>query len=319
MMELPTYHELPLNADGVRSAWHLFGANDSVGMMNLLTPEKVTAALSTVREGAVLPLNLPVDYFQPPLYQRSPMRHEKILTRGGQGMEEIFDGFNTQASSQWDSLAHVAYAADTFYNGATLEDVQHGGRNTIDHWARRGIVTRAVLLDMQRTAEAEGWAYDPGSAKAFTPEELERARIRSGVEYEPGDVIVIRTGFTQWYAGLDADERRRVSTHRTLEAAGVEHTEAMAEYLWNTHAAAIASDAPSVEVWPTDHAPELYPYGLLHQMILAQFGMGLGELWFLEDLAEGCAADGRYVFALASAPLLLDGAVASPANALAIR
>ena len=37
---------------------------------------------------------------------------------------------------------------------------------------------------------------------------------------------------------------------RVLTAAGVDHTEEMAEYLWDLHVSAIVSDSPSVEVWP---------------------------------------------------------------------
>jgi hypothetical protein len=63
---------------------------------------------------------------------------------------DVLDNFFPQISSQWDSLAHVAYSAGVFYNGATDNDVLIGHRNTIDHWARRGIVGRGVLLDLDR-------------------------------------------------------------------------------------------------------------------------------------------------------------------------
>lgn len=319
IVKLPSYDELPETGDGrARSAWGLFGPSDSLGMMNLITPEKTLAALTLPTVGEVFQLNLPLNFFDPPLYKRAPLEHEIILTRGGRGMEEVFSGFNTQASSQWDSLAHVSYQADTFYNGATLDDVLKNGRNTLDHLARRGIATRGVLLDLKRTAELEGWDYDPGSSHAFTPDKLERARIAAGIEYEPGDIIILRSGFTQWYRTLDEAGRITASAYETLRAAGVEHTEAMARYLWNTHAAAFAGDAPSFEVWPSDHAPELYPFGLLHQMILAQFGQYIGELWFVDDLADWCAAHGRNEFLLTSTPMLVPGSVASPANVLAI-
>ena len=93
----------------------------------------------------------------------------------------------------------------------------------------------------------------------------------------------------------------------------------MARYLWDTHAAAVASDCPSVEVWPMDHSPGLFPFGSLHKVLLGQFGMAIGELWWLEELADDCASDGVHEFLLTSAPLNTRGGYGSTANALAIK
>ena len=54
-------------------------------------------------------------------------------------------------------------------------------------------------------------------------------------------------------------------------------------------------------------------------MLIGQFGMALGELWWLADLARDCAADGVYEMFLASAPLNAPGGIGSPANAVAIK
>ena len=57
----------------------------------------------------------------------------------------------------------------------------------------------------------------------------------------------------------------------------------------------------------------------LHQVLIGMFGMALGELWFLDDLAETSAADGVYEFLVVSAPLHQLGGIGSPANALSIK
>jgi hypothetical protein len=54
-------------------------------------------------------------------------------------------------------------------------------------------------------------------------------------------------------------------------------------------------------------------------MLLGQFGMAIGELWWLDELAEDCAADGIHEFLLTSAPLNTRGGYGSTANALAIK
>lgn len=54
-------------------------------------------------------------------------------------------------------------------------------------------------------------------------------------------------------------------------------------------------------------------------MLIGQFGMALGELWWLADLAADCAADGIYEMLCVSAPLNAPGGIGSPANAVAIK
>lgn len=314
---LPSYDELPAVEGGGRSAWGLFDdAGVSVGKMALLTPELAADATRLVRTGSVFPLDARLDFIDPPLFERDRLSVRMDQVRDGKGLDETYFGYNPQASSQWDALGHVAFRKDEFYNGATLDQVLSGERNTITAWASRGIVTRGVLLDLRRTL---GDTYDPGTSHGFTVEDLERARVAAGVEFAPGDVVLIRTGFLEWYGSLDEREREHIADRQVLRACGIEHTEEMARYAWNSHAVAFVSDSPSLEPWPMDHSPELFPFGCLHQLLLAQFGMAIGELWWLEDLAAACAADGRYEFLLTSAPVQNPKGIGSPANALAIR
>jgi hypothetical protein len=51
--ELPDYADLPAAPDGGRSAWGLFGAEDNLGLVNLMTPERIAAAARLVRRGQV--------------------------------------------------------------------------------------------------------------------------------------------------------------------------------------------------------------------------------------------------------------------------
>jgi kynurenine formamidase len=316
---LPQYDALPATEGGARSGWNVFGKGDSLGLMNLQTPERVLAASRLIRAGKVFPLNAQLDYPSPPLYGRGAVRRTNLSQRGGRGFDDVLDNFFPQAASQWDSLGHVGFKDDTFYNGVSWEDVNSGSRNTIDHWARKGIAGRAILLDVRRAALAAGNAYDPGSAYGIAVEELEATRRRAGVEFQPGDVVLVRTGFTEWYQQQDVLARRRIANAANLQAAGIDHGEAMARYVWDSHASAWASDCPSLEVWPPAFTPESWPFGFLHNMLIGQFGLAIGELWWLEELAEDCAADGVYEMFLTSAPLNSPGGIGSPPNAIAIK
>ena len=89
----------------------------------------------------------------------------------------------------------------------------------------------------------------------------------------------------------------------------------MAAWLWNNRIAAIATDCPAVEPLPTDFLDE----GALHYRALPLLGLPLGELFVLAPLAEDCARDQRYEFMVVSAPLNVEGGIASPPNAVAIK
>jgi hypothetical protein len=52
---------------------------------------------------------------------------------------------------------------------------------------------------------------------------------------------------------------------------------------------------------------------------LPLLGLPLGELFVLAPLAADCARDGRYEFMVVSAPLNLEGGIASPPNAVVIK
>ena len=288
MTELPDYADLPPAPDGGRSAWGLFGAQDNLGLVNLMTPERIAAAARLVRRGQVFCLDMPLGSVDPALALfRGAPRHRVLHERGTAGFDDVYDNFYPQASSQWDSLAHVGYAPDRMYNGATEAEVLAGTRNTIDHWARHGVAG------------------------------LELARRQAGVEFAPGDIILLHTGFAAWYAVQPSRVKFRL--HGNPATPGIEHSEAVCEYLWNSHAAAIAADNFAVEVFPADYRPAAHPFGFLHHVLIGQFGMALGELWWLDDLARDCAADGVYEMFLVSAPLNAPGGIGSPANAVAIK
>jgi kynurenine formamidase len=318
MTELPSYGDLPPAPRGGRSAWGLFGEDDNLGLVNLMTPERIAAAAGLVRQGQVFCLDMPLGSISPALATfRGEPRHHILHQPGSAGFDDVYDNFYPQASSQWDSLAHVGYAPDEMYNGATEQEVLAGTRNTIDHWARHGMAGRAVLLDVERALRAAGRSYDPGDSVAIGVADLELARRLAGVEFAAGDIMLLNTGFAAWYVEQPAGVRNRL--HGNVAAPGLAHTEAICEYLWNSHVAGIASDTFGVEVFPADRSPGAHPFGFLHNMLIGQLGMALGELWWLADLAAHCADDGVYEAFLVSAPLNAPGGIGSPANAVAIK
>jgi hypothetical protein len=311
---LPDYRDLPKDELGPRTGWGLFGPEDSLGLMNLLSPEGVVAAARLVTKGAVFPLDVRTGYVNPPFFDRGIPRHTLIERRPGRTVDDVFDNVFPQAGSQWDSLGHVAARPNAFYNGATRDQVTSGERNTVDNWGRRGIVTRAVVLDVAEVVAQRG---GPGTSVAITAQDLEAARHAAGVEFRAGDVLIVHTGFLAWYGRHDQATRLRLSRRETLTAAGLDHSEAMAEYVWNSHAVGVASDTAGLEVWPTGSPED--PFGSLHRIFIGLFGLAIGELWWLDDLVRDCRSDGRYEALLVSAPWNTPGAIGSPPNAIAVK
>jgi kynurenine formamidase len=132
-------------------------------------------------------------------------------------------------------------------------------------------------------------------------------------------VLLLYTGFLGWHVRQDVGVRAALAGRGALRNVGLAHDEDMARYLWNAHVSAVVADNPSVEVWPVDPGEAAFPFGFLHRMLIGQFGMALGELWWLEDLALSCRRDGRYEVFLTAAPLNVPGGIGSPANALAFK
>lgn len=268
-----------------------------------------------VRRGLRFPLNAPIDLLEPPLYRRPQVEHV-VVNKAGRSMDDALHHFAPQASSQWDALSHISYSPDVFYGGVSAETIQTEHVNTIEHWAKRGIAGRAVLLDM--SAHLDSLGAHAGQSVAFAPEDLERVLDRTGLSLEQGDVLLIHTGFLRWYLEQPDTVREAISDRANLTAAGIEHSEAMAAWLWDSGIAAIASDSPSVEVWPPDEIDDPV-FGLLHRVLIGQMGFPLGELWWLEDLTADCVATGDFEMFLVSAPLHILGGVGSTANAMALR
>lgn len=314
------YNDLPLSDDGIRHAWGMWGDSDLFGCLNRLDGNSVVEASGLVRRGAVFPVNWDIQLPEPGLFERPSLRHELVHAENATPLNDIISDWNTQSSSQWDGFRHITWDGHGHYNG----DLPHG----VHHWARRGIVGRCVLADVARWRSAVGRPLRFDRPDPIPAADLIGTLEAQGSSVRPGDILLVRTGWIEWYLGTDADTRRVIANRTKLVTPGLDAAEEMAELLWDWQIAAIAADNPALEVWPTrtDGTPDAepgrwqmtYPWSL-HSRIMAGLGVPIGEMWDLEALAEDSAAGGGYEGMLTSAPLNLVGGAASPANALVIR
>lgn len=295
----PAYRDLPeLGTLGVRHARDTLPGPD--GTLAFIEPAEIAAAAAKIT-GTIIPLNLAVDAFSPPLFGRAALQHT-IVEAGRNEAEDVLDAFNPQASSQLDGLAHVRAREFGFFDGST--DLESARKNLgMQHWAKRGIAGRGVLLDLI--------VPDPFDGSAISPADLEAAAKKQGVELKPGDILLVRTGWAAAYL-------RRSNTEGSHHWRGLSAGEEMAEFLWDHRIALIGTDNPAVE-----NSPGSAAIGSLHRRLLPALGLPMMELLDLERLAAHCAragnsGTGKWDFLFVAVPLYVEGAVSSTANAMGL-
>ncbi|KIW78584.1 hypothetical protein Z517_08422 [Fonsecaea pedrosoi CBS 271.37] len=319
-MTRPAFEHLPLRkGDPPFSAWSLYGPDDQLGTLNILTPDVVTAAAKEITTGVRIGLDAPVDYLARPPHDRKPLTHTVIHKAPRAVHDDLLD-FNTQISSQWDGFRHFGYQSlGLFYNGAKVSQLSgpEATANLGMHaWCAQGIVGRGVLLDYLHWSDSQGQTYDKLGDHAITVEELNAVAESQGVTFKKGDILLIRTGFHAGYETLSAEEKISWSHQHPTSHVGVETSRSMAKWLWDSQFSACTSDAPAFEAIPkrSTGIDDLF----LHEILLSGWGMPIGEMWNLEQLSRHCHQTKRYTFFLTSMPLHVVGAVGSPSNAVAI-
>lgn len=322
MTSLPRYRDLPIDpAAPPKSAWGMFGPDDDLGAVQLQTPERIRDAARLVQTGQVFALNWELTKPNPPLLRRGALvhtMHREVPI--GHHSDDHLDNFYPQASTQWDGLTHVGDYEHGFWGGVTVQSLRESNdksRLGIDHWARRGIVGRALVLDVARERERQGRPLDPTVDDKITVEDLEATRRAAGITFQPGDVWLLRTGWLGWYEQQTQEKRDALAAEKLrVRIPGLACSEDMAEYIFDRHPAAIAADNLTLESWPPPSYVE--PDGFLHHFLIGRFGMAVGELFVLDALAAACAQANRFECFFTSAPLNLPGGAGSPANALAM-
>ncbi|KAJ5188879.1 cyclase [Penicillium cf. griseofulvum] len=265
--------------------------DEGLGMLRLLTPELVAQAARTqIQTGE-----------RKPGFGRKPFEHQVKWVVEGVAFDDEYH-FNPQQSSQWDGLRHHNAPAPTpedqdrrlFYGGTTAEEIldENSSRIGIGFWAKKGIAGRGVLIDYVSYAEKKGISIDALSRQMISLDEVQEIARECNIKFQKGDVFFLR--------GM-------------LQHAGLEQSERILRFIWDNHFAAVASDAVSFEVYPA-----LNPEFDLHHHILAGWGVPIGEMFDLDELAATCKRLGRWSFFISSSPLNCSRGVSSPPNCMAI-
>lgn len=157
---------------------------------------------------------------------------------------------------------------------------------------------RGVLLDYAAWAEAQNIAVDHFSPHSISAATLQNIADTQGTELQKGDILFVRTGWVRAFTNLSTEKAIALADTTNPPAIGLESSIATARWLWETGFAAAAGDQPSFEAWPCQN-----PEYMLHEWLLAGWGMPIGEIFDLERLSEECRRRGRWSFFFSSMPL----------------
>jgi kynurenine formamidase len=242
---------------------------------------------------------MPIYPTHPPFHITLNNRHGDIHRGCGFSSSNELIITSTHTSTHIDALSHVSENGK-LYGGVDAAEAQQGTQLFKEHGVETiaPIFRRGVLLDIAKTKNVEVLA----AAEEVTVADLERALKSANVAIHPGDVILLRTGWTRHWTNSN--------TYLGLDSKGTPGVAASgAEWLASRKPFAVGNDTAGFEqIVQTDITMDA------HRILLAQNGIHIIENLDLEELSQ-C---GRADFAFVTLPLRIKGATGSPLRPVAL-
>jgi kynurenine formamidase len=291
---------VPPESQRCPSKW---GAGDERGSGNHMKPASVLRATQLIKTGEVIEIAHVLNDKMPFFGTRRFDVHTKrtfmndFSNRRGSN-EEIVISEIGQVGTQFDGFAHQSHE-DSHYNCFKTGAISTRGTFTKLGIEKVGtLMTRGVLIDV---AGLKGVDMLPDTYE-ITVKDLQDALAKQRITLQPGDAVLINTGWNKLWA---KDNARYV---KSCPGIGV----AAAEWLARQDPMLIGSDN-----WPVEVAPNPDPRLSLpvHQLALVVNGLHLLENLKLDELA----AKQVYEFAFVMQPLKAQGFTGSTVAPVAIR
>ncbi len=290
----------PADSQRCPSKW---GAGDERGAANHMKPETVLRAMRLIRTGEVIELGQVLSGTMPFFGTRRFELHTKrtVMNPGSNrrgSNEELVLSEIGQVGTQLDGFPHQTIG-DSLYNCFKLDETA-----TRNGFVKLGIenvgalITRGVLIDVAALKGVEMLS----DTYEIMPQDLQQALERQKLKLQPGDAIIVHTGWGK----LWGKDNARYS--RSRPGIGV----LAAEWLARQDPMLVGSDNVGVEVDPNPDARLSSP---VHQIMLVVNGIFLLENMKLDELA----AKRVYEFALMVQPLKIKGGTGSTVAPVAIR
>jgi kynurenine formamidase len=290
----------PAEAARCPSKW---GADDERGAANLKGPDSVLRAARLIRSGEIIELGHVLSAAMPLPATRQFDVHTKRTVMNPQSNrrgsnEELVVAEIGQVGTQFDGFAHQTIG-DSLYNCNKLDAIStRSGFTKLGVENVGALMTRGVLIDV---AALKGVPM-LSDTYPITVDDLQRALQRQKLTLQPGDAVIVNTG---WGSLWDKEGARYLKTNPGL-------TTAAAEWLAKQDPMLIGIDNGPVGVTP-DPDPQLS--NPVHQIALVVNGIHLLENLKLDELSGKQV----YEFALIVQPLKIQGATGSTVAPIAVR
>jgi hypothetical protein len=300
------------------SNWGRWGANDTRGALNLITPSKTAAAARLVTEGVSVNLQHFVE-FAPSVDNWRFWPAEKWLTSanpetGEQGYGPALDA--VRFSTHEGTLSHLD-AICHYDRRSPMADIDPGYRVTYNNHRNRrdelscqgesgilgmgpGYVTRGVLVDIPLLRNVK-W-LEP-TTPIFV-DELEQWERFAGVKVEPGDVLMVRTG--RW-------AKRAAEGPWQYDQGGAGLHASVLPWLHARGVSLLVGDAVS-DVQPSGVEGSGRP---VHTISMVAMGLPLVDNGYLEDVAREASRLKRWQMTVSWQINQSKGGTAIPFNGIA--
>ena len=249
---LPDYDDLPqVPGLDVRHAWDVFGRDDVLGSINLVTPERVARAAAGVVDRRADPAR-PAARRPGSAAVRAPRRTSTTSSPSTATSTTTTSTCSTRRARRSGTRSATCAAASTASGAAARDNPTDGPIGLgIDHWARHGIAGRGVLIDVAAHLVARDPSYDPLEPRAITVDEL-AGHARRRRRRARGRRHLVRAHRLGRGVPASSTAPRASAYAEAPHFAGLRADEAMARFVWNAHPAALCCDNPAVEVVPGD-------------------------------------------------------------------
>ncbi len=288
----------------------VWGKDDEVGALNEMTDASRLAALRLADRGKVYDLGVLYDRTSYKWPGHSPGEILSFRTPEGvkrqRDLPELVDHdgrktawhssalfINDNVATQIDGLGHATEGDDNhWYNGFAEKDWGgNWGFRKADAAKIPPIVARGVLIDV---AGSKGLDALPGNYH-ITVADLEQALQKQNVQLKPGDVVLIRTG-TLRYWGETGSDHAKIAAH---DSAGIS-LETAKWLVEQQGAMMICGDTSGLEYQPKPEDAAAFrakyrSFMPLHNYLLIEQGIHIGEFHYLEDLARERVYEFSYI------------------------
>jgi kynurenine formamidase len=237
----------------------------------------------------------------PPYLFGLTRKHGDMLLEGNGSSSAEAIAFGGHVGTHIDALCHFS-CDGKLYGGIQAAAVQshNGGFSELSVDTIEPILRRGVLLDIAAEMKMDALPAD----FAITPHHLDRALKIAKTTVEPGDVVLLRTGWARFFP----DAARYVTGGQGGHAVTGPGPELEgAHWLSERGVFAAGSDTIAFEKVPTARMP-------VHVHLLVESGIHIIEALDLEELSRNRI----FEFVFVAAPLKIRGGTGSPIRPLAL-